>query len=534
MHPLDHIVVAAYLLFTLGLGIYFGRHQTRREFFAAGGSMGWLVVGLSVMATLFSSNSFVMYPSAAFGSSLRVGLTLVAITLMAPLVVWVFIPVYARLRCVTAYEYLEKRFHVSVRCLASGLFILLRIGWMASATYAASLVIASVAEVPQVAVIMSLGVVAIVYTMLGGLRAVMWTDVIQFFIFAATILLALGLLVAQSGLGVGGIARTYFEGRAGLVVDFTPSLTMKYGSWAILIGIFLEGLSAFGADQVAVQRYLSARSVRTSQLGFGINLLGMWIVIPGLLAIGVGLYSYYEHHPEELAPVLAQARAERSEGEVPPFDEQHAGRDVRAANLSDQALPQFVRVHFPPGMVGLFLAALMAAVMSSIDSGIHSVTTALVLDFRDRLRPAWRPQDAARDVTLIRVLVVVIGAISITLACFVGPLGDVFEIAKKTTAAFGGPLLAVFILALFFRRASTPGVFVGTLSGAAITMALMERCPGWFSVWFWPIGFSLSMVISGIVSLFWRTTEDQRRSALTFWEVMRKVPPEINEERSLE
>ena len=114
---LNHIVVAAYLLIILGFGIACGRGQSRKEFFAAGGSMGWFVVGLSVMATLFSSNSFVMYPSAAFGSSLRVGLTLVAVTLMAPVVVWVFIPVYSRLNCETAYEYLERRFHVSVQYL---------------------------------------------------------------------------------------------------------------------------------------------------------------------------------------------------------------------------------------------------------------------------------------------------------------------------------------------------------------------------------------------------------------------------------
>ncbi|MBC8353478.1 MAG: sodium/solute symporter [Planctomycetes bacterium] len=523
MHPLDHIVVVAYLLFTLALGIYFGRRQSRREFFAAGGSMGWMVVGLSVMATLFSSNSFVMYPSVSYGDSLRVGLALLAFTAMSPLVIWVFIPVYSRLACSTAYEYLEKRFHVSVRCLASGLFILLRIGWMASATFAASLVIASVAGIPQVAVILSLGVVAIVYTMMGGLRAVMWTDVIQFFIFAATILLALGLLVSRSGLSIGEITTTYFEGRSNLVLDFTPSMTLKFGTWAILVGSFLEGLSAFGADQVAVQRYISARSARTSQIGFGINVLGMWLVIPGLLAIGVGLFAYFEHHPSELLPLLQDVRSEA--GDELAMDQ--VGSTFRAAELQDQALPQFVRLHFPPGMVGLFLAALMAAVMSSIDSGIHSVTTAIIIDFRDRLLPSWRPQDAARDVTLIRCLVVVIGVTSIVLACFVGPLGDVFAIAKKTTAAFGGPLLAVFILALFFRRASTPGAFIGALLGAAVTMLLLERRGDWFSMWFWPIGFTVTMIIGYAISLVWRTEAAEEQTPLTYWEVMRHNPEPV-------
>ena len=480
--------------------------------------MGWMVVGLSVMATLFSSNSFVMYPAAAYENSLRVGVALVGITAMSPLVVWVFIPVYSRLACSTAYDYLEKRFHVSVRCLASGLFILLRIGWMASATFAASVVIASVAEIPQVAVILSLGVVAIAYTMMGGLRAVMWTDVIQFFIFASTILLALGLLISRSGLTTADIAATYFDGRSNLIFDFSPSLALKYGSWALLIGYFLEGLSAFGADQVAVQRYISASSMRTSQIGFGINLLGMWLVIPGLLAIGVGLFAYFEVHPQELLPVLEQFDNEAAEG----IAMGQVGAEIRAANLQDKALPQFVRLHFPPGMVGLFLAALMAAVMSSIDSGIHSVTTAIIIDFRDRLLPAWRPQDADRDVTLIRALVVIIGGLSITLACFVGSLGDVFDIAKKTTAAFGGPLLAVFILALFFRRASTLGVFVGALLGASVTMLLMQQHGDWFSMWFGPIGFGLTMTIGLITSFAWQSERDRQKTALTYWEVMRR------------
>ena len=128
MHPLDYAAVAAYLVVTVGLGIAFGRHQSRREFFAASGAMGWMTVGLSVMATLFSSNSFVFFPSAAYDGSLRMWMSLVAFSLMTPVIVFIFIPVFTRLKCQTAYEYLERHYHVSVRCLASGLFVLLRIG----------------------------------------------------------------------------------------------------------------------------------------------------------------------------------------------------------------------------------------------------------------------------------------------------------------------------------------------------------------------------------------------------------------------
>jgi SSS family transporter len=503
MHLLDHAVILGYLLLTVGLGIWFSRHQSRAEFFKAGGSMGVLTVGLSVMATLFSSNSFAMYPSASYGGSLKLSLTLIAHSAIVPLIVWVFIPVYTRLKCQTAYEYLEQRFHVSVRCLASGLFVLLRIGWMASATFAASMIVANVMEINQVTVILGLGVVSIAYTMLGGLRAVMWTDVAQFFIFSATILIALVLLEQHNEGGFAGMLDIYFANPDNTIVDFTPSFELPYGSWAILIGVFLEALSAFGADQVAVQRYLSARSEKTSQWAFLLNMAGIWLVVPALLLIGVGLYAHYDAHPEELSPLLASHAEEIGKR----IDSQQLAPDasprerVIAAGLSDQVMPQFVQSYFPAGMKGLFLAALLAAIMSSIDSGIHSVTTAIIVDFRDRFRPPADSADERQDLWMIRSLILLIGSIAIVLACLVGHLGNVFDIGKKLMAAFGGPLLAVFLLALFSRRASSRGVFSGALLAAPLTLWAMYRFDHWFSVWFWPLGFFLALILSYILSL---------------------------------
>ena len=499
MQLLDIAAVSAYLLVILGIGFVFGRRQSRREFFLAGGSMGWLTVGLSVMATLFSSNSFVFYPSAAFGDSLRIGLSLIAFLLMTPIVIWVFIPVYARLELETAYEYLEMRFHVSVRILASALFVLLRIGWMASAAYAAAVVVSSVSGISQTTVIVGLGAVSVGYTMVGGLRAVMWTDVVQFCVFTLTILVTLALILMHEDMSVAGVVHTYFSGREDLVVDFAPSMSLPYGSWAILTGIFLEGLSAFGVDQVAVQRYLAARSERTSQIGAALNLAGMWIVLPGLLMIGVALYAYFSRNPAELGEGTLQQIIARNPA------------------ISDRALPEYVRLHFPPGLAGLFVAALMAAIMSSIDSAIHSVSTALVVDFRDRLFPAWRPKDDRAELRAIRVLVLGIGATAITLACFVGPLGNVFDIGKKLTAAFGGPLLAIFVLALFSKRATWLGVLLSVAASTLMTLGLMYT-QDWFSVWYWPVGFGTAIVLGYVTSLLQAPVPTQ----FTYAQIMRK------------
>ena len=538
LHTLDLIVIGAYLLVSVGLGFALRRQSNREEFFSANRSMGRITVGLSVMATLFSANSFVMYPSAAYGSSLRLLMALVAFWAMGPVIAWVFIPVYARLKCATAYEYLEHRFHVSVRCLASGLFVLLRISWMAAATHAAAVAISAISGLGHYTVIIGLGVVAILYTMLGGLRAVMWTDVLQFFVFFGTILFSAALLISQSEGGATGIVETYFADRENLLFDFSLDPTLAFGTIAILLGSFLEGMSAFGADQVAVQRYIAAKDMRTSQSGFLINLIGMLIVIPGLLAMGMGLYAYFHNNPDQMAPriverleanlsadpastdadslaidkrlqefrqsdaaaeagVTAEASAQVYYKSRP--DQLHT--DVVALKLNDQAMPQFVRLKFPPGVVGLLVAALMAATMSSIDSGIHSVTTAVIVDFRDRLFPHRRPKTDAEDMLLSRLLLVFIGVVSIGLACFVGQLGDVFTVAKKTVGAFAAPLLSVFILGFFVKRATPFGVFVGTWLGAALTLWTMGQLTDWFAMWFFPIGFGLSFGISLVLSL---------------------------------
>ena len=550
-HWLDYTVVLGYLAISLGLGIAMRKQSNREEFFSAGRSMGRITVGLSVMATLFSANSFVMYPSTAYGNSLRIWIALVAFWLMGPIVVWVFIPVYARLNCDTAYEYLEKRFHYSVRCLASALFILLRISWMAAATFAASVAISGISGINQYVVILGLGVVAIAYTMLGGLRAVMWTDVLQFFVFFGTIVFATGLLIAQTDGGATRIAETYFAGRENLLLDFRLDPTFRFGTIAILVGSFLEGLSAFGADQVAVQRYIAAKDMRTSQTGFLINLLGMLIVIPGLLAIGAGLFSYFHHHPGDLAPIAieqvldagnekADVIRERLAPSAPrglatvasPSKQElqayYAGNpkqlhaDIVMLGLNDQALPQFVRLRFPPGVVGLLVAALMAATMSSIDSGIHSVTTAIVVDFRDRLFPAQRPKSEAAEMLFARVLVVLVGALAITLACFVGQLGDVFAVAKKTVGAFAAPLLAMFILGLFVPRARSTGVFLGTFAGAGFAGWTIFALSDWFAMWLFPIGFFGAVAVSMLLSLLpLRGNEKPESPPLTFWAVKR-------------
>ena len=429
--------------------------------------------------------------------------------------------------------------------------------------------ISGISGLNQIGVIIGLGAVAIFYTLLGGLRAVMWTDVLQFFIFAGTIVFAMGLLISQADGGFAGIVDTYTAGRKDLLVNWTLDPTFRFATLATLVGSFLEGLSAFGADQVAVQRYIAARDVKTSQSGFLINMLGLSFIVPSLLCIGAGLFAYFEHHPEALVPMLAEktdageAHLVHPQGNsIPKSTDKVEQREilesvfgketvtdspdglrvdsekwygkrpdlVRQAmidnGLQDQALPTFVRLKFPPGVVGLLVAALMAATMSSIDSGIHSVTTAIVIDFRDRLFPKLRPATDAGEMRIARIILLIVGALAVVLACFVGQLGDVFDVAKKSTAAFGGPLLAVFIVGLFMTRVTWLGVLLGTFAGAAITAGQMYLYPDWFSLLSWPIGFFSAIALSVIFSLIPLTRPLEPEKLLTWSKVMRRTESE--------
>ena len=213
----------------------------------------------------------------------------------------------------------------------------------------------------------------------------------------------------------------------------------------------------------------------------------------------MALYGWYSSHPEEIA-AIPHAKEPSISSDNPTVREAVA----QSPRIADRALPGFVDSHFPPGLRGLFLAALMAAIMSSIDSGIHSVTTALVVDFRDRLAPQWRPTSERREIRMIRVLIVVIGAISIAIACLVDPESSVFSVSRKLTAAFGGPLLAIFVLAFFSTRATWQAVLVSASISTIATLALMTVRSEWFSPGFWPIGFGMTIVGGYACSLLQR------------------------------
>jgi SSS family transporter len=438
MGPLDYTVFVAYLAGIVMLGILLRRRgRSGTEFFLAGRTMGWFPIGLSVMVTAFSAINYNAVPTEVFRHGLYVVVSLPVFFLVGLPVTRVFMPFYHGMRLTSAYEYLERRFDVRVRCLASALFILWRLFWMGTALYASSAVLRAVTGFDLHMLIVLAGAAAVLYTALGGMRAVMWTDVAQFFVLAGGVVLAIGFAVAGAADGPLGVVSAAAEGgRLRPFVPFDPVFLsldprVRITVWSGLIGTFVAFLARYGADQVVVQRYFTARSLRDARRGYWLSAACAFGAISLLVLLGLAVFGH---------AVATDA----------------LGREGWTPVLHLAALV----ASLPPGMTGVVAAGLLAATMSSVDSGINSCAAAWLTDFHERVlgRAAGPLLDA--------LLVALFGGIAIGLAFVVEQFGGVFQIANRIINGLGSPLLALMLLGMFSRRANGPGMFVGGLLGA--------------------------------------------------------------------
>ncbi len=370
-HAVDWLIIVVYLAAMAGVGIYFSRRQTSIEhYLLADRNMAWLPVGLSLMAALNSGLDYLMQPSA----TIKYGFMLVAGTLswlaVYPWVAKVVFPFYHRMSYYTAYEYLEARFDVRVRSLGAAIFIVWRLGWMATAMYVPSLAIsaASGGTVDLTTTTIVVGSLVTLYTMLGGIQAVIWNDVVQFCIMFGGLGATVAIVIASVP---GGLNEIWAAALAGGKINFFQPLvdpasatfaaqladffTQPMSLVALLVSLIVGRMATYTTDQVMVQRVQTTRSVQDARQAFIVNSACDAIWMFGLSFVGLALFAYFQH---EVLP--------------PEFQ-------------TDKLVPYFMSLKFPPGAVGLVIAAIMAASLSSIDSAINSCTSVAVVDGYNRL-----------------------------------------------------------------------------------------------------------------------------------------------------
>lgn len=516
-HFIDWVIIAAYLVAMASVGVYFSRRQTTlNHFVLADRSMGWLPVGLSLMAALNSGMDYLMQPSATikYGFVLAVGI--LSWLAVYPWVAKVAFPFYHRLNFYTAYEYLEARFDVRVRTLGALIFVVWRLGWMATAMYVPSLAInaASGGQVDLNSVTILVGSIVTLYTMLGGIQAVIWNDVVQFGImFGGLLATVVIVLVSVPGglpeiLDVAGAAGKLdlwpplVDASASTLLEqvssfFTQPLTVV----SMMASLVFGRMATYTSDQVMVQRLQTTRSIKDARQAFIVNAIGDAVWTVGLCFVGLALFAYFEN------------------------------RDLPPEFQTDKLVPYFMSLAFPAGAVGLVIAAIMAASISSIDSAINSCSSVAVVDFYNRLwlgrdidRRSQTADGERRQVMASRITTVLFGALGTVLACNVSRIGTLLEIANKVVNAFSGPLFGIFLLAMFSPRSRSAGVLAAGIVGAVVSYYVAYESTIGFM---WPSTFGLaaSLVVGGVLAALWPAPADAPGRQLTWRAVMARPVP---------
>ena len=495
---LDYTVFALYLAASVSIGTMFIKGQRNiSEYFLAGRSMGSLLVAMTVLASLFSGISFLAGPSEGYQHGPIFYLVNLAFFIATPVTALLFIPFFCNARFFTAYQYLEERFSVQVRTLASASFIIRVLLWLAAATYAPALALKQVTGMPLWFTILCTGVWTTCYTAFGGMRAVIWTDVMQ-------LIVLLGGQLAISIVAVlrvpGGLGKVIEIGQQGnrLDLSFSPDPTVRLTFWGLVIGGTFMILVQMATDQVSVQRYLSATSMKTAQRGLWVKLL-LTLPVTGLFyGTGLVLYAYYQVHGDPLA----------------------AGKITKA----DQILPYFVVNELPHGFPGLLIAAIFAASMSVVAGGINSLSSATLVDFYQRL---WKRPDLSdkHQLRIARWLTFTYGALVIVLAFLVQRLGTLLEATNKIIGLVGGPLLGLFLLGMLVRRATSRGALIGWIAGLVMTLWVCFATNVSF-LWYAMTGCLATMGVGLLVSMFEPPPDRKHVEGLTWSE--RKTPSSEN------
>ncbi|MEM7503962.1 MAG: sodium:solute symporter [Pseudomonadota bacterium] len=540
MHAADWFIVAAYLAYVLYAGARLRRHSSSAEsFFLGGRELAWWAVGLSVMATQMSAITLVGATGQAYTDGMRFiqfyfGLPLAMIVLCITAV-----PLFYRARVYTAYEFLERRFDAQTRSLTSLFFLLSRGLGVGVIIAAPSVILSIVLGWSEVATIVMIGAATTVYTMLGGVRAVTWTDVRQMIVIVVGLIACVFVIIKAlpESITVGDGLR--LAGAVGKLetIDFRFDLTERYTIWSGMFAAFFLFLSYFGCDQSQVQRYLTARSVDEGRTSL---LMSAFLKIPLqflILLIGILIFVFYQFHQppptfhavaaEQAAAVDAPGFSSRSE-ELRLLHEQRRqaaiaytqsrGDEARAryqaANaafteqsgefevylrdtvqdpqLSDvnYVFPRFVLDNMPVGVIGLIIAAIMAAAMSSVAAELNSLATATTMDFYRRW---WRPDGSEREtVAVARIATALWGGFACVVATFATNLGSLIEVVNRFGSYFYGSLLGVFVLAFAFPRVQGRGAFYGLLLG---------MCAVWLASSYSSVAFLWFNVVGCVVTV---------------------------------
>ncbi len=491
MTVLDWLIIATYMLGMIGLSAYLGRGQAdEADYYLGGRDLPWWAVGISTMATQTSAISFISIP-AFVALKPGGGLTWLQYELAVPLAIvfaMVFLlPFFRRLELITVYEYLELRFGPRTRLLVSGVFLLSRGLGTGVGVYASGIVLSVCLGIPVAATILLIGAVTVVYDTIGGMKAVVFSDVIQMFVLVVGLLLCIGFVAVEVG-GLGVIFTSLSPDRW-RAMDLSTGLGdgSETPFWAFLIGGFFLYSSYYGVDQSQVQRELSAPTIRDTKRSLMLNGLARFPLTLLYLLLGAAAAAIYLR-----SPALREAVAD--------------------SGKADFLIPHLILQQLPQGLRAVLFAAILSAAMSSLDSALNSLSAATMRDFVDKLC-SLPPK---RQLLFNKLATVFWGVLITGFAFLVGNISDtVVEGINKIGSAFYGPILAVFLMGLLWKRSTATGAVCGLLVGVGTNLMLWLFRPDVHWMWWNVFGLSVAIAVTAVVSRFTPAAPPEKVAAYT-------------------
>ncbi|GIX67593.1 sodium-coupled monocarboxylate transporter 2 [Caerostris darwini] len=442
----DYVVFSLMLLISAGVGVWYAiadRKKTSTQDFLLGNrSLGVFPVAMSVLASCMSAITLLGTPAEVYRFGTQYIMILVAFCLVIPATAYLYLPVFYNLGLTSAYEYLELRFHSSVRTIGTIVFTLHMLMYMPVVLYAPALALSEVTGIGIWTAVLSIGLVCTFYTSIGGMKAVVWTDLFQALLMYASIL----VILVKGTIDLGGFdvvwERSFQGGRIQFFrFDFDP--TVRHTFWGLVIGGYILWMGQFSANQALIQRYLAVGSLREAQWSLWINLPALVLLIGMTSMSGLVIYAYYW----ECDPI-----------------------GTKLIQSPDQLFPRFVMETLGvfPGIPGLFVAGIFSGALSTVSSGVNALSAVTLEDiikkfiFKD-ITELWA-------IRVSKILVIVFGVLTIVLVFAAEQMGGVLQAALTVHGIIGGPMLGVFTLGMFIPFANTWGASTGLVSGIGIAM----------------------------------------------------------------
>ncbi len=464
---IDTVIIIVYIFLMFTLGWLLGKNnRDQKDFFLAGRKMPWLPIAFSVGATTISGNGFIGAPGWAYNDGIAPFMIQAGIPLAIFFVMFTTIPVIYNLKITSVYEYIEMRLGIYSRLLSVFGFIANSLIQISSMVFIASLVLQSITGWDLEIIVPLIVISALIYTILGGIKAVIWTDFIQMLVMWLGLIVAFFVILNHLELGfLDTIENLRGQGKM-QALDFSWDMSSTNTFWATLIGGTIMWIRYFGFDQGQVQRVLTARSIKDVKISFMLSAFVLNLLFFFFMIIGILLFVFF---------------------------------DNKKFDSANNVMIEFITSHLPVGVIGLLIVSVFATAMSSVDSLLNSMTTVYVKDIHERFFIKSKEKELSLKASRIIAGVMGVFIVIITILGFSGTAKSVLEVVGSYISYITGPMVGAFFLSLFTTRANDKGTAVGFILGF-IFILLFGNLTNVSWIWRPIIGGGVTFIVGYIAS----------------------------------